>query len=100
MTPEKGLVVITGANGRIGRAVARRLAGRFSEIVGFDLKAPSPPPPGCTAIPVDVSSEASVREGLSTLRAHHGHRIASVVHLAAYYDFLGQIGRASCRERV
>lgn len=90
MKSDKGLVLITGVNGRIGSAVARRLAARFSEVVGFDQQAPSPPPPDCTRIPVDVSSEASVRDGLGILRVHHGERIACVVHLAAYYDFLGK----------
>ena len=90
MNPEKGLVLITGANGRIGSAVARRLTERFSEVVGFDLQAPSPPPPGCTRIPVDITSDASVRDGLGILGVHHGRRIASVIHLAAYYDFLGK----------
>ena len=75
MKSDKGLVLITGVNGRIGSAVARRLAARFSEVIGFDQHAPSPPPPDCTRIPVDVSSEASVRDGLGILRAHHGERI-------------------------
>jgi nucleoside-diphosphate-sugar epimerase len=93
MTPDKGLVLITGANGRIGSAVARRLAERFSDVVGFDLKAPAPPPPGCTSVAVDISSGKSVRDGLRVLREHHGSRIASVIHLAAYYDFLGKPSR-------
>ena len=84
------IILITGANGRIGTALMRRLRERFDNVVGFDRKAPSPPPPGCTQIPVDVTSDDSVREGLSVLREHHGSRIAAVVHLAAYYDFLGK----------
>ena len=49
-----------------------------------------PPPPNCTRIPVDVASDESVREGLRILREHHGSRITTVIHLAAYYDFLGK----------
>ena len=90
MEPEKKIVLITGSNGRIGTAVMERLTGRFSDVVGFDRKAPSPPPPGCTHIPVDITSDDSVREGLRILREHHGTHIAAVVHLAAYYDFLGK----------
>jgi len=86
----KNIVLITGANGRIGTEVMRRLSGRFSDVVGFDRKAPSPPPPGCTHIPVDITSDDSVHEGLRILREHHGTHIAAVVHLAAYYDFLGK----------
>ncbi|MGK2957392.1 MAG: NAD-dependent epimerase/dehydratase family protein [Acidimicrobiales bacterium] len=90
MNPEKNIVLVTGAAGRIGDAVMRRLTGRFSDLVGFDRKAPAPPPPGCVYIAVDIASDDSVREGLRVLREHHGTHIAAVVHLAAYYDFLGK----------
>ena len=87
---ESGIILVTGSNGRIGDAVMQRFAGRFSDVVGFDRKAPSPPPPGCTYIPVEITSDESVREGLRVLREHHGAHVASVIHLAAYYDFFGE----------
>ena len=90
MNPEKNIVLVTGASGRIGDAVMQRLAGRFSDVVGIDRKAPTPAPPDCVYIAVDISSDDSVREGLKILREHHGTHIAAVVHLAAYYDFLGK----------
>ncbi|MEO6624680.1 MAG: heavy metal-binding domain-containing protein, partial [Burkholderiaceae bacterium] len=90
MNPEKNIILVTGSNGRIGDAVMRRLTGRFSDVVGFDRKAPAPPPPDCVSIAVDIASDDSVREGLRILREHHGTHIAAVVHLAAYYDFLGK----------
>lgn len=89
MADTAGIIIVTGSNGRIGDAVMRRLAGQFDQVVGFDRKAPNPPPPGCVHVPVDVTSDKSVREGLATIREHHGSRVAAVVHLAAYYDFLG-----------
>ena len=89
MPQDTGIVIVTGSNGRIGDAVMRRFAGRFESIVGFDRKAPTPPPPGCVYIPVEITSDDSVREGLRTIREHHGAHVASVVHLAAYYDFFG-----------
>jgi nucleoside-diphosphate-sugar epimerase/uncharacterized membrane protein len=90
MQAKGDIVLITGSNGRIGDAVIRRLRERFENIVGLDRKAPTPPPPDCVYIPVDISSDDSLQEGLRVLRAHHGTRIATVVHLAAYYDFLGK----------
>ena len=90
MKPKGDIVLITGSNGRIGTAVTRRLRERFDNVVGFDLKAPAPPPPRCVRIAVDVASDDSVRDGLRMLREHHGAKIAAVVHLAAYYDFLGE----------
>jgi nucleoside-diphosphate-sugar epimerase len=90
VTPENGIIVVTGSNGRIGDAVMRRFAGQFESIVGFDRKAPAPPPPGCVYMPVEITSDNSVREGLRTIREHHGAHVAAVVHLAAHYDFLGE----------
>lgn len=90
MNSDKNIVLVTGASGRIGSAVMQRLTGRFSDVVGFDRKASTPPPPDCVFMPVDIASDDSVREGLRILREHHGTHIASVVHLAAYYDFLGR----------
>jgi nucleoside-diphosphate-sugar epimerase len=85
-----GIVIVTGSNGRIGAAVMRRFAGRFPVVVGFDRKAATPPPPGCVYVPVEITSDDSVREGLTAIRDHHGAHVAAVVHLAAYYDFFGR----------
>lgn len=90
MEADHGIIIVTGSNGRIGDAVMRRFVGRFDQVVGFDRKADNPPPPGCVHVPVDITSDRSVRDGLTAIREHHGSRVASVVHLAAYYDFLGE----------
>ncbi|MBI2723706.1 MAG: NAD(P)-dependent oxidoreductase [Chloroflexi bacterium] len=90
MNPDKGIIIVTGSNGRIGDAVMRRFAGRFTDVIGFDRKAPGPPPPGCVAVPVEITSDESVRDGLRAIGEHHGKRVASVIHLAAYYDFFGK----------
>lgn len=90
MNPKGDLVLITGSNGRIGTALMKRLREHFDNVVGFDQSAPEPPPPECVRIAVDISSTESVRGGLRMLREHHGYRIATVVHLAAYYDFAGK----------
>lgn len=90
MTPDDRSIIVTGSNGRIGDAVMRRFAGRFGHVVGFDRKADNPPPAGCVYVPVDITSDDSVWEGLTAIREHHGSRVASFVHLAAYYDFLGE----------
>jgi nucleoside-diphosphate-sugar epimerase len=90
MNDSPGLILVTGSNGRIGNAVMKRLTGKYGQVIGFDLKAPTPPPPECVRIAVDIASDESVKEGLEVLRAHHGSKIAAVIHLAAYYDFLGE----------
>lgn len=87
--PQSG-IIISGSSGRIGDAVIRRLDGRFTDVVGFDRKAPRRPPPGGGYIPVEITSEESVWDGLRTIRERHGTHVASVIHLAAYYDFFGK----------
>ena len=89
MTPGSGIILVTGSSGSIGTAVMRQFAGRFDAVVGFDRKAPTPAPEGCVTIAVDITSDDAVRDGLTTVRDHHGSHIASVIHLAAYYDFFG-----------
>ena len=39
---------------------------------------------------VDLTSDASVAAGFERLRYGYGERVASVVHLAAFYDFSGE----------
>jgi nucleoside-diphosphate-sugar epimerase len=88
-------VVVTGSSGLIGSAVANRFgraegtSGRFA-VVGFDRAGPPYPPPAAECVEVDLTSDASVAEGLRGVRERHGNRIASVIHLAAYYDFSGE----------
>ena len=90
MEPEKQVILVTGASGRIGTAAITRLAGRFS-VDGFDRAGPPLPPPITEhIIDADLTSDGSVRQALETVRQKHGTRIASVIHLAAYYDFAGE----------
>lgn len=80
------LVVITGAAGDIGAALSEALVREYT-IVGLDR-------PGRKAsvplIPVDLTSDESVHNAFSELRERFGSHIASVVHLAAYFDFTGE----------
>ncbi len=50
----------------------------------------SPPRTVRVAVAVDITSDGSVKEGLRIIHEHHGAHVASVIHLAAYYDFLGE----------
>ena len=89
METERATVIVTGSSGLIGSAVVRRLADRF-RMVGFDRSGPPHPPPTAECVCVDVASGESVRHGLERVRKGYGERIASVIHLAAYYDFSGE----------
>jgi UDP-glucose 4-epimerase len=80
-------VLVTGCSGLIGTAVAERLAPDY-DVVGLDVE---PPPEGTPVdfVEVDLTSGEDVAAALDRVRERHGSRIASVVHLAAYYDFSG-----------
>jgi nucleoside-diphosphate-sugar epimerase len=81
----KPIVVVTGAAGAIGSALARALKPDYT-VVGLDLECGEAP---IDCIAVDLSSADSVELALRKLRERYGSRIASVVHLAAYFDFTG-----------
>jgi nucleoside-diphosphate-sugar epimerase len=82
-------IIVTGSSGLIGSALVNRLAERY-RVVGFDLERPPHPPPVAECVCVDLTSDDSARAGLDRVRHGYGERIASVIHLAAYYDFSGE----------
>jgi nucleoside-diphosphate-sugar epimerase len=89
MQSDNGIIIVTGSNGRIGDAVMRRFAGRYGTVIGTERGAPVPAPE-CVYVPVEITSDDSVRRGLTSIREHHGAHVTSVIHLAAYYDFFGK----------
>lgn len=84
---DKEVIIITGCSGRIGFKLAERFAEKY-QVVGFDIFLTGHLP-GVEFINVDVSSDESVIEGMDYVRKKYGNKIASVVHLAAYYSFTG-----------
>jgi nucleoside-diphosphate-sugar epimerase len=85
----KETIIVTGGSGLIGSAAAHKLA-RFYNVVLFDVKKPSQLPSHAEWIEVDMTSDQSVERGLDQVFQKYGDRIASVIHLAAYYDFSGE----------
>lgn len=79
-----GVIIVTGCSGRIGTKVCRRFSENGFKVVGFDLRVPGPEAGHIDFIKVDLTSDASVREGFDYFRKHYGDRISSIIHLAAY----------------
>jgi nucleoside-diphosphate-sugar epimerase len=86
---DKPLVLLTGASGLIGTRVARALADRYG-VVGLDVKPPLDEASLAGFIECDLTETESVAQSLQQVRDRHGQNVASVVHLAAYYDFSGE----------
>ncbi|MEO3386934.1 NAD-dependent epimerase/dehydratase family protein [Mesorhizobium sp. CAU 1741] len=83
---EKPVVLITGAAGGIGSALAKKLGDAF-DIVGLDMKGKTADFP---LLEIDLSDRASVDRALEEFARDHGRTIAAVIHLAAYFDFTGE----------
>ncbi len=83
------IVLVTGSSGLLGTALIEALRKRV-QVVGFDRDGQPQPPPEVECVCVDLTSDRSVQRGLDRVRYAYGHRIAAVVHLAAYYDFSGE----------
>jgi nucleoside-diphosphate-sugar epimerase len=84
--PRQDVVLMTGADGLLGTAIGRALAKDY-RVVGLNRT--------CDrrdehCIPLDLTSQESVDSAFATVRERCGSRIASVIHLAAYFDFTGE----------
>lgn len=85
----KPCVLVTGSSGRIGRAVVANLLDQY-QVIGCDLKGDTRAPAEMEFICLDLTDRGSVQAAVERVRYAYGDRLASVVHLAAYYDFSGE----------
>lgn len=81
MALEKPVLLITGAAGRS----ARRRGERYT-VVGFELDCRQ----AADCIDADITDAAALATACQRLRECRGGRLASVIHLAAFYDFSGE----------
>jgi len=89
MKAEKKVIIITGSGGFIGSALVNKLAGRFA-LIGFDRAVTRQPPAAAECVCIDLTSEQAIAAALKRVRTAYGERIASVIHLAAYFDLTGE----------
>lgn len=80
-------VLITGVSGLIGTALYEEFKDRY-RVIGLDIKRPESLK-DLEFYECDLTSDESVDETLKAMREKTEGRLASVIHLAAYYDFAG-----------
>ena len=83
---EKEIVVVSGSSGLIGSALIKRLAGKY-QLIGLDNAGYPYPPPEAECVTIDITSDEAVAKTFEYIRNEQGNKIASFVHLAAYYSF-------------
>lgn len=86
---QRETVIITGSSGFIGSALVRHLSARY-QVIGFDRDLPPHPPAEAECICIDLTDDASVEAAFQRVRVAYGTRIASVIHLAGYFDLTGE----------
>lgn len=82
-------LVITGSSGLIGSHLTDALVGDF-HVIGLDLHPHQSVPEDFEWIQCDLTDDDSVEQAIRRIRQDHGDHLASVIHLAAYYDFSGK----------
>ena len=86
---EKQVIIVTGSSGLIGSRIIKRLASDY-RIVGLDKEGNQHPHRKADCINFDITDADSIKSTMERIRNGYGDKIASVIHLAAYYDFSGK----------
>src|SRR3546814_10601308 len=71
-----------------------RIVDWSSDVCSSDLDrdVPPHPPPAAECVCIDLTDDRSIGAALERVRVAYGTRIASVIHLAAYFDLTGEPG--------
>src|SRR5262245_59522633 len=90
------VVLITGASSGIGNAIAKLLAEQGYQVFGTSRKPESDMLDGFTLLPLDVTSDESVKACIQTVIERAGH--IDVLVNNAGVDFVGAIEETSLEE--
>jgi nucleoside-diphosphate-sugar epimerase len=86
----QAVVLVTGCSGLIGSRLVDVLTSGGYQVVGLDVKPPVEGTAQSAFVECDLTETESVSEAMLRVIDRYGSRLASVVHLAAYYDFSGE----------
>lgn len=83
---DKEVIVITGSSGLIGFNLIKKLAPKY-RIVGLDRVGSPYPPLQAECVNFDITDKEAIDHAMERIRYGYGDKIASVIHLAAFYSF-------------
>ncbi|MCP9200157.1 NAD(P)-dependent oxidoreductase [Gramella sp. GC03-9] len=83
---EKEIVIISGSSGLVGFPLIEKLAKNY-RVVGLDRLGPPYPPLQAECVNFDITDEKAIDAAMERIRYGYGSKIASVIHLAAFYSF-------------
>lgn len=86
---DKEIILVSGSSGLIGTGLINRLVEQY-RVVGLDNAGFPFPPIKSECVSIDITSEESMENAMKRIEYGYGNHIASVIHLAAYYDFAGK----------
>ncbi|WP_244501021.1 NAD-dependent epimerase/dehydratase family protein [Methyloceanibacter marginalis] len=82
-------IIITGSGGFVGKALVARLIDSHS-IIGLDRNPLEQCKDNFSFESIDLASDESVEQALAKVRGQHNTSLASVIHLASYFDLTGE----------
>ena len=85
-----GTLIITGSSGLIGSAFLDHVGECYRELCLDPKRPPRVPPKTAHVIPCDLTSDENLHQALDEVRRLGHRRIASILHLAAYYSFASE----------
>jgi len=85
----KEIIIVSGSSGLIGSALIHKIASQY-RLAGLDNAGYPYPPAEAECVCLDITTDESVKFAFERIRYEYGNKISSVIHLAAYYDFLGK----------
>lgn len=86
---DKELIIVSGSSGLIGTGLINELSKQY-RVAGLDNTGYPFPPITAECVCIDITSDESMINAMRRIEYGYGNHVASVIHLAAYYDFGGK----------
>ncbi len=93
MNSQRPGVIVTGSSGLLGQPACRSLAEAGYEVFALDqvsLPESLKGNPHVRDLECDLTDDQNLRRALAEVRSGCEGKLASIIHLAAYYDFSGE----------